>query len=364
MNQLDPEYKRLLNKILTQGRKKTDRTGVGTLSLFGEQIRFKFDGTNFPLLTSKKVYFKGVVHELLWLIAGKTNIKYLVENDVHIWTGDAWKKYSKNVEKYKDINLFNIDGSLKEKLKQYTQEEFTQLILSDPEFAKEHGDLGPTYGKQWRRWFHGDWWYNGSRPMVQERRIDQLQNCIDLLKTNPDDRRMLVNSWNPGQLQDMTLPPCHYSFQFYTRDLTESERFKLYSKWIDSRGGVDTDDVKTTKHFDKFGIPTKAVSLLVNMRSVDVPLGLPFNIASYGLLLNLVAKEVDMMCDELIMNLGDTHIYLNQIEGIKQQLENESYELPSLWLNPEIKKVDDFKYEDIKIVNYKSHLSIKMPLNN
>ena len=244
-----------------------------------------------------------------------------------------------------------------------TKEEFINKIKTDDEFANKWGELGPIYGKQWRSW-------KGSNGMIGEEdedgikminwnKIDQIQNLINDLKTNPDSRRMLVNAWAVHDLPNMTLPPCHYGFQVYTRELSELERLDLFK--VDS---IDRTE-SYSKWLDDNGYPTRAISLMFNMRSNDVPLGLPFNLASYGLLLQIIAKEVNMVPDELIASLGDAHIYVNQIDGVKEQLTREPYKLPTLVMvtNPEL-KFDEYVYDNFKLVNYQSHPTIKMPLSN
>jgi thymidylate synthase len=324
MNNLDKQYQALLQDILDNGVTKQDRTGTGTLSVFGRQIRHKMS-EGFPLLTTKKMYFKGIVTELLWFLRGDTNIKYLVDNDCHIWDGDAYKSYVKHWEP----NIEYIDDKAI-----LTQEDFINRIKTDTEFAKKWGDLGPIYGKQWRSWeYERNEWYKGHDYYDTElSKIDQIQNLINDLKTNPDSRRLMVSAWNPGELDQMILPPCHYGFQVYTRELSLEERTQYKKK----RDGISrTFAPYTHQMLDGSNIPTRAISLMYNARSQDVPLGTPFNLASYGLLLEILAKEVNMVPDELITNMGDCHIYLNQIDGIKEQLNREPYPLPKLVINDE-----------------------------
>lgn len=327
MNKLDKDYQALLQDILYNGVTKIDRTGTGTKSIFGRQIRHKMsDG--FPLLTTKKMYFKGIVTELLWFLRGDTNIKYLVDNDTSIWNGDCYKSYLDNLlsleqngnhtEMNKWMQLWD-DGSLS----LYTKEQFIEKIKSDDEFAKKWGNLGPVYGAQWRGWGTGELVDYEDSDFVVEKVIDQIQNLINDLKTNPDSRRLMVNAWNVGNLDQMVLPPCHYGFQCYTRELSDDERALL----LDKKLGIA--DLKfrllpyLTQDLEKHNIPKRAISLMWNQRSVDTFLGLPFNIASYGLLLEIIAKIVNMIPDELIGNLGDTHLYLNHIEQAKEQIGRE-----------------------------------------
>jgi thymidylate synthase len=389
MNNLDKKYIALLQDILDNGVEKKDRTGTGTLSVFGRQIRHSMkDG--FPLLTTKKMYFKGIVTELLWFLRGDTNIKFLVDNDCHIWDGDAYKNFinktkglNLNLEINKDIVV--VEGPVYNATSRLlTKEEFINKIKTDDEFAKKWGELGPVYGKQWR-----SWGYNERIRLVDNNRgdfeyqtiittgIDQIANLINDLKTNPDSRRLMVNAWNVGELDQMVLPPCHYGFQVYTRELSRVERNRyvfenvpmesntfngFFASGVQMMGDEDFNIVFSN-------IPTRAISLMWNQRSVDTPLGLPFNIASYGLLLEIIAKEVNMVPDELIGNLGDTHIYLNQIEGIKEQLTREPFDLPTLKIEDEVKwqEGDCLPYyspQDFTLENYQSHPAIKLPLSN
>jgi len=280
MNSLDKQYQALLQEILDKGVKKEDRTGTGTLSLFGRQIRHKMS-EGFPLLTTKKMYFKGIVTELLWFLHGDTNIKFLVDNDCHIWNGDAFKKY---VTTYK--GNFPMD-----------MEEFIEAIKTNKEFSETWGELGPIYGKQWRSWtYQTNEWYDGKNHYDEESKtIDQIANLIRDLKTTP----------------------CHYGFQVYTRELSELERMEIgksQGMWKEFQFG------NIHQPCDEKNIPRRAISLMWNQRSVDTFLGLPFNIASYGLLLEIIAKAVNMVPDELIGNLGDVHLYSNHIEQAKEQI--------------------------------------------
>ena len=334
MNNLDKQYKELLETILHYGVDKKDRTGTGTKSIFGYTIRHNMqDG--FPLLTTKKVVFNTMVTELRWFLKGDTNIRHLLENGCRIWTGDAIKNYEKH------------NGKLDAGPYITKQACFEDLILNSDEFAEKWGELGPIYGKQWRAW-------SG---------IDQMETLIENLKTNPDSRRLMVNAWNVSELSDMVLPPCHYGFQCYTTEMTFGER-ALY--WTSSIG----KDISYAAKFDESdldekNVPKRKLSLMWNQRSVDVFLGLPFNIASYGLLLSLLAKEVNMMPDQLIGSLGDTHLYNNHIEQAKQQLRNEPYPLPTLDLD-----CMECEFNILEglfgtlLTGYKSHPTIKAPLSN
>ena len=316
MNSIDRQYKELLYHILHYGIEKQDRTGTGTKSTFGWQIRHNMsDG--FPLLTTKKMAFKTMVTELLWFLRGDTNIKFLVDNDCHIWDGDAYKNYLKEVAA--------LDFSVPIK------EEFISKIKTDDKFAKQWGELGPIYGRQWRKWGGLQDLTDDDKPIY----LDQIANLINELKTNPDSRRLMVSAWNVGELDQMILPPCHYGFQCYVRD-------------------------------------GKYLSLMWNQRSVDTFLGLPFNIASYGLLLEIIAKTVNMVPDQLIGNLGDVHLYNNHIEQAKEQISRSSFELPKLKMNPiflanlEHKGLDEAVNGQVnfELENYQCHPSIKAPLSN
>jgi thymidylate synthase len=340
---IEHDYLRLLKDILNNGKEKDDRTGTGTISVFGRQIRHKMN-QGFPLLTTKKMYWKGIVTELLWFLRGDTNIKYLVDNDCHIWDGDAYKKYkkewSKSVPGDDTFKESEYNTSKPYESSNFTKEEFINKIKTDDEFAKKWGELGPIYGKQWRNWTKDkDAGAVEGGVFVEYEQIDQISNLIEQLKTNPDSRRLMVNAWNVGELDQMTLPPCHYGFQVYTRKLSEGERLWICSQRHHIRFGTndgptwynpdnpDRDKLKWMTEeqrqlCDYKNIPTRAISLMWNQRSVDTFLGLPFNIASYGLLLEIIAKEVNMVPDELIGNLGDVHLYKNHIEQAKEQLNN------------------------------------------
>ena len=275
MNTLDKKYQQLLSDIIAFGVEKKDRTGTGTISEFGHQIRHNMQ-EGFPLLTTKKMAWKQIVSELLWFLTGQTNIAFLHKYNNHIWDGD----YEKS--------------------------------------GRTDGDLGPIYGKQWRKW-------DGKNG-----RIDQIDDLVKELKTNPDSRRLMVSAWNVGELDQMVLPPCHYGFQVWTRE----ENGQRY------------------------------ISLMWNQRSVDTFLGLPFNIASYGLLLHIIANEVDMIPDELIGNLGDTHLYLNHIEQAKEQISRDSFDLPTLKTNAKMDGICCNVPDDFILEGYQYHPTIKAPLSN
>jgi len=272
----------------------------------------------FPLLTTKKMAVKTMMTELKWFLKGDTNIKYLVDNGCNIWNGDAYKNYA-NIE----CNPPH-DHSL-------SKSEFINQIKTNDEFAKKWGELGPIYGKQWRDW-DGRQERDGSYDMS----LDQIANLIFLLKRNPDSRRLMVNAWNVSELHEMTLPPCHYGFQVYTRKTTRQEKIVNPGKY-------------------------RAISLMWNQRSVDTFLGLPFNIASYAALLCLIAEEVDMIPDQLIGNLGDVHLYKNHEDQAREQLTREIYDLPTIEFTNVNLLDGEFDYE---IKDYKYHPTIKAPLSN
>ena len=407
-NNLDKQYQDLLQTILDNGVEKKDRTGTGTLSVFGHQIRHNMkDG--FPLLTTKKMAWKQIVTELLWFLRGDTNIKYLVDNNCHIWDGDCFTNYIRNFSKYVDSLPENGEAEFI-----INKDKFINKIKTDDEFAKKWGELGPVYGRQWRNWGERKHDSISNEYFIG---VDQIANLINDLKTNPDSRRLMVNAWNVGELDQMVLPPCHYGFQVYTRELSIYERAKIYAKKNNTEVKIDTTNDHTALHlyYTTNNIPTRAISLMWNQRSVDTFLGLPFNIASYGLLLTMIADEVNMVPDELIGNLGDTHIYLNHIEQAKEQIgrdltleerlnmvsENVKKEFDSgkvnlpnfpntpVWSDEgKMSLLDDFgiprrtrepyqlpkvvvqdgifcsSVNDVILENYQSHPSIKAPLSN
>ena len=413
MNNLDKKYQDLLQDIIDNGVTKSDRTGTGTISVFGRQIRHKMS-EGFPLLTTKKMAWKTMVTELLWFLRGDTNIKYLVDNNCHIWDGDAYKNYEKEFEKGSHLEGTGLLWMAKE-----SKETFIYRIKTDDEFAKKWGELGKIYGKQWRSW---DKWefVEGENEFTiglwKKEQIDQIQNLINDLKTNPDSRRLMVNAWNVSELNEMVLPPCHYGFQVYTRELSNEEKYNIWFNKNYETGMEKYFDPNNLPDFDNeyyAPIPKRAISLMWNQRSVDTFLGLPFNIASYALLLEIIAKEVNMVPDELIGNLGDVHLYLNHIEQAKEQIgrdltdeerynkwfnnnyetgmeryfdpnnlpdfDNEYYvptpkrtrepfELPKLGMDYREgeydKNLTDFVPDDFYLIDYQSHPAIKAPLSN
>ncbi|MEY4571703.1 MAG: hypothetical protein RLZ10_914 [Bacteroidota bacterium] len=360
MNTLDGKYQDLLQDILDNGVVKTDRTGTGTISVFGRQIRHKMS-QGFPLLTTKKIAWKTMVTELLWFLRGDTNIKYLVQNGCHIWDGDAYMNYQKNMTLW-----FGNESQL-------SKENFIEKIKTNDEFAEKWGDLGPIYGKQWRSWkYQENEWYDGNTHYPEiSTSIDQISNLILQLKTNPDSRRLMVSAWNVSELGQMVLPPCHYGFQVYTTELSDLRRYNIWFNNNYETGMERFFDPKNLPDFDNpyyTPTPKRAISLMWNQRSVDTFLGLPFNIASYALLLEIIAKEVNMIPDELIGNLGDVHLYSNHIEQAKEQIGRTPFNLSKLkieGIHPSIiSKPTYWKPEDFTIENYQSHPPIKAPLSN
>lgn len=331
-NKLDKDYQDLCWDILRAGEKKDDRTGTGTTSVFGRTIRHNMvDG--FPLLTTKKMSLKNIKAELFWFLQGDTNIKFLVERGCNIWNGDAYKHYEKQC---------GVNG-----VEPISMKRFINRIKTNPTFSSVWGELGPIYGKQWRNW--------GG--------IDQIQGLIDTLVNNPDSRRMIVNAWNVGELGDMVLPPCHMGFQCYTQKLTYEERYDIWYK-NNYETGMEYDPKNVVNIDDPYftSTPTRKLSLMWNQRSVDTGLGLPYNIASYGLLLLMLADEVGMVPGDLIGILGDTHLYNNHIEPIKEQLYREPRPLPNVIVRDGIHSHCDG--DDIILQDYSPHPPIKLPLSN
>lgn len=313
---MEQAYLSLGQKILSEGNFKEDRTGTGTKSLFGYQMRFNLQ-EGFPLLTTKRVPFGLIKSELLWFIKGDTNIRYLLENNNHIWDEWAFERYVKSSD-YQGPDMTNfgqralIDADFNES---YQKElaNFCQLILTDEIFAQKHGDLGKVYGYQWRHWetAKGEW-------------IDQLTDVIEMIKTNPDSRRLIVSAWNPEDVPSMALPPCHTMFQFYVHD--------------------------------------GKLSCQLYQRSADVFLGVPFNIASYALLTHLIAHETNLEVGEFVHTLGDAHLYMNHLEQMQEQLTREIRQAPKLILNSNKQSVFDFEMDDIQLEGYEPHPAIKAPI--
>jgi thymidylate synthase len=387
MNTIDSKYQALLEDILDNGVEKQDRTGTGTISVFGRQIRHKMS-QGFPLLTTKKMAWNSIVTELLWFLRGDTNIKFLLDYDCHIWDGDTYKNYVSKVEEYtstlnvpNDISEFQeVMDSVGNQIKSsvLSKEEFIKQIKTNNEFAKKWGDLGPIYGKQWRQW---QGWMDMNGNEKGSLWYDQILRLVHDLKTNPDSRRLMVSAWNVAELDQMVLPPCHYGFQVYTRELRLIERIDIAIERGLTTKTAHLSEEDYWKWCDEKNIPTRAISLMWNQRSVDTFLGLPFNIASYGLLLEIIAKEVNMVPEDLIGNLGDVHLYKNHIEQAKEQISREPYSLPKVeiternWYQHEKVKeqlgpktfrdiILSYRPDCFELIGYESHPKIKAPLSN
>ncbi len=289
------QYHDLLRHVLANGIKKEDRTGTGTISVFGYQMRFNLQ-EGFPLVTTKKVHLKSVIHELLWFLKGETNIEYLCQNGVRIWDDWPYAAYQKS------------DAFAGEDIR-----EFAAKVAADHDFAMKWGNLGPVYGYQWRSW-----------PTPDGRHVDQIKQVIDQLKNNPDSRRIIVSAWNPGQIDQMALPPCHAFFQFYVAD--------------------------------------GKLSCQLYQRSADIFLGVPFNIASYALLVMMIAQVTGLELGDFVHTFGDAHIYLNHMEQVNEQLSRDFRPLPQMKLNPNITNLLDFTYKDFELVGYDPHPTIKAPV--
>jgi thymidylate synthase len=304
------QYLDLLKDIRDNGVGKDDRTGTGTRSVFGRQLRFDLS-EGFPAVTTKKLYMRSIVHELLWFLAGDNNIEYLVQNDVHIWDEWPYRNYIQQTSGHTVAPEETRTAAWRDGMK-----EFTDKIKNDHAFAQKWGGLGPVYGYQWRHW-----------PDGKGGEIDQIQKVVDALTHNPTSRRIIVSAWNVADIDEMAiagLPPCHTMFQFYVAD--------------------------------------GKLSCQLYQRSADTFLGVPFNIASYALLTCMLAQVTGLKPGEFVHTFGDAHIYNNHVDQVNEQLSREPYPLPSLWLNPKVTSIFDFKFEDIELKNYQSHPAIKAPI--
>lgn len=288
------QYHELMERVLREGSDKSDRTGTGTRSVFGHQMRFDL-AKGFPMITTKKLHLKSILHELIWFISGDTNIRYLCQNGVRIWDDWPFATYSKSAD-YDGIDI----------------KEFAARIASDADFAAKWGDLGPVYGYQWR------FWPGPNGP------VDQLRDVLEGIRSNPDGRRHIVSAWNPGYIDQMALPPCHAFFQFYVAD--------------------------------------GKLSCQLYQRSADIFLGVPFNIASYALLLHMMAQDLGLQVGDFVHSLGDAHIYSNHTDQVRLQLSRDLRPLPTLSLNPSVKSLFDFRYEDVELVGYDPHPHIPAPV--
>lgn len=334
----DKTYLDLVERVLYGGERKKNRTGIDTFTTFGNQVKFDLR-KGFPLLTTKKVFFKGVVHELLWFLSGSTNIKYLVENGVHIW--DEWP-YAKHKE------LCEIHGTPIP-----TMDQFLETIRVSPELPM--GDIGyGAYGSMWRGFPVPD-----SERYSDITPVDQIAKVIHTLKTNPDDRRMIVSAWHPGLVDNCALPPCHMMFQFHTSVLPLGERCMLYKDTFPNPRYLDSSDM-LDKQLDYEGVPTRRLNCLMYMRSVDLGLGAPFNIASYALLMTLIARDTSMQPGVLTLTTGDTHVYVNHAAALREQMTREPYKSPHVTIREGAPSIFGIKYEDIQLHDYVCHQSIKM----
>lgn len=288
------QYHELMDRVLREGIDKSDRTGTGTRSVFGHQMRFDL-AEGFPMVTTKRLHLKSILHELIWFISGDTNIRYLCQNGVRIWDDWPFATFSKSAD-YDGIDM----------------KEFAARIAADAEFAAKWGDLGPVYGYQWR------FWPGPNGP------VDQLRDVLEGIRRNPDGRRHIVSAWNPGYIDQMALPPCHAFFQFYV---------------VDGK-----------------------LSCQLYQRSADIFLGVPFNIASYALLIHMMAQDLGLEVGDFVHTLGDAHIYSNHMDQVRLQLSREPRALPTLKLNPSVTSLFDFRYEDVELVGYDSHPHIPAPV--
>lgn len=343
-NNINFGYLDLLQDIMDNGKSKGDRTGTGTRSVFGREIRHDMS-LGFPLITSKEINFQNIKTELAWFLEGRTDLRFLLKNKCYIWVGDAYKRYETKMSRAKHGSWFS-------------RKEFIKAILENDEFNEEWGDFGPIYGKQWRSWT--------SDNLTEHARvwIDQFETMLNTLRDNPDSRRNIVSAWNVGDIKDMVLPPCHYGFQVYTRELDFEERRRI---------GIDNGVDVSGSFFDRFeslmildihDIPSRSISLLWTQRSVDTPLGLPYNIASYGTLLEMLGDEFNMVPEELIGQLGDVHIYNNQFDGVNEQLSRIPPPLPTIQIMDGIKSCLLPGSDDVRLINYNPLPNIDYPLSN
>ncbi len=297
----------LLEDIKTNGVKKSDRTGVGTISVFGRQMRFDL-GQGFPAMTTKKLFMRGIIHELIWFLRGSTNIKYLVDNDIHIW--DEWP-----YRHYLITSKQDVPDSASHEWKNGIKE-FTEKIKTDDEFAKKWGELGPVYGYQWRNW-----------PTPRGGHIDQIKNIVETIKNNPDSRRMVVSAWNVADIEEMAkagIPPCHLLFQFY--------------------------------------VSNGKLSCQMYQRSADTFLGVPFNIASYSLLTMMLAQVTGLKPGDFVHTFGDTHLYVNHLNQVEEQRSRKPKPLPKMKINPKVKSIDRFSIDDFELIGYDPHPAIWAPI--
>ena len=398
MNNLDPQLKELYKKILAKDNFRTDRTGVGTKSVFAHQMRFDLR-EGFPLTTLRKIHVKSLIHELLWFLGsydekykkfGNTNIRYLLDNGVSFWTDWCYKNYKdEKFKKYQENDL--KDSKTVKEFKFLNQKDFEKRIMKDDEFALRYGDLGKIYGAQWLDFGGYDELVpknviyketSGNHQIIDQQGykkihingINQINKLIDTLIENPDSRRMIVSAWNVTDLEDMALEPCHILWQCYTEVMTMDERinhcelnydkediktYMLKNNIVDW-SEIKRDPRKQIKILDHFNVPERYIDLQLYMRSSDQFLGCPFNIACYSLLLTMIGQIVNMIPREFILTTGDTHLYINSIEATEELLQREIRPLPKLKINTDIQNINSFRYEDFEIVDYNPHPNIKV----
>lgn len=402
------QYQDLMTEVFAKGTPKKDRTGTGTLSIFGHQMRFNLQ-EGFPLVTTKRCHLRSIIHELLWFLKGDTNIQYLKDNGVTIW--DEWclaedEVVNKPLVKSERAKLA-VEG-------EYCKEDLLQLIkkldkmgpvagqqyLDEmgvpktlPSIMRRAGDLGPVYGKQWRAWQHheiiaaddkegldnatskgGEWIAGGddlmngdTTPYVYRFETDQIAKVMDQLKNDPDNRRIIVSAWNVADLDDMALAPCHAFFQFYTREMSLNERVQWAEEndnelWSDYIHATFVDENTRLGWLDKAGVPTRKLSCQLYQRSCDIFLGLPFNIASYALLIHMFAQQANMVVGDFVWTGGDVHLYSNHLEQARTQLGRTPRALPKLIIKRKPDSIFDYKFEDFDIEGYDPHPAIKAPV--
>lgn len=356
---VDEEYRAMIRKVLRNGVDKGDRTGVGTRSMFGHLMRFDMS-LGFPLVTLKKTNFRPILQELLWMLDsvdasyrergfGPHNIKYLCDNNVTIWNEWPHKAYAENNT---DLEYMVANEDYTE-YRPYDLKEFAEKIRQDDEFARIWGELGNVYGQQWRYWQGG---------------IDQVQQAVDLLKNSPDSRRIMVTAWNPADVPDALLPPCHYCFQYWSKEIPLLDRIKMHHNWPNmcedmKSGTMDPEDTDMLLAIcEKANIPKRKLSMMFNMRSVDTVLGMPFDIASYALQLMMMSWVTNMVPDELLVVSGDTHIYANHMENLPEFIDRPARPLPTVRIRPGKKDMKSFRFEDFELANYDPHPAVRFPI--
>lgn len=372
------QYQDLINYILENGVEKKDRTGTGTLSVFGYQMRFDLR-KGFPLVTTKKTHLRSIIHELLWFLKGETNTQYLTDNGVTIW--DEWALPE---DEYAEYRMSNADrmahaiteglwveggSTLQAKLNHLGEKAGNEFLDSlgvpreERYVTRKKGDLGPVYGKQWRNWD-----CSSRRSMMQgtTESIDQIQNAIDLLKNDPDNRRIIVSAWNVADLDKMALAPCHAFFQFYSHELSAEKRLEWFKENVPMmkrlRNMVYSNSEELHKVMDENKVPRRVLSCQLYQRSCDTFLGLPFNIASYAMLIHMIAQQVNMIPGELIWTGGDTHLYSNHMDQVKELMTREPRKLPTLKIVRDVPSINDYTFHDFEVTGYDPHPAIKAPV--